>query len=148
MTSGDDFVVCHELDEHRLAQLTALFAEAWWASERTEAEIAALVRGSDLVVGLVRRSDDRLVGFCRVLTDWAYVALIFDVVVAGDVRGRGLGDRLMADIVARPELSAVRSLELVCQPDLVGFYERWGFTDQVGGSQLMRRTTDPRLRRG
>jgi hypothetical protein len=29
---------------------------------------------------------------------------------------------------------------------LVGFARvRWGFTDQVGGSRLMRRTADPRL---
>ncbi|NUT05579.1 MAG: GNAT family N-acetyltransferase [Hamadaea sp.] len=141
----DDIVVVTDLDERRIPQLAALYAETWWAGDRTETEIAGLVRGSDLVVGLVRRADDRLVGFCRVLTDWAYVALIFDVVVAGDVRGQGLGDRLLGEVVARPELSAVRSLELVCRPDLVGFYRRWGFTDEVGGSRLMRRTTDPRL---
>lgn len=30
-------------------------------------------------------------------------------------------------------------------PDLMPFYRRWGFTDQVGRSRLMRRTSDPRL---
>ncbi|MEV0808960.1 hypothetical protein [Micromonospora sp. NPDC050200] len=39
----------------------------------------------------------------------------------------------------------MRSFELVCQPDLMPFYWRWGFTEQVGHSGLMRRTADPRL---
>jgi len=39
----------------------------------------------------------------------------------------------------------VQSVELVRQPELVGFYRRWGFMDEVGGSRLMRRTSDPTL---
>ncbi|MFI5693207.1 hypothetical protein ACIA58_15275 [Kribbella sp. NPDC051586] len=42
-------------------------------------------------------------------------------------------------------LAAVRSLELVCQPELIPFYRRWAFSDQVGASTLMRRSTDTRL---
>ncbi|MEO3925750.1 hypothetical protein ABGB07_18040 [Micromonosporaceae bacterium B7E4] len=39
----------------------------------------------------------------------------------------------------------MRSVELVCQPDLMPFYRRWDFTEQVGRSRLMRRTSDPLL---
>ena len=46
----------------------------------------------------------------------------------------------MDSIVRHPKLVDVRSVELVCQPDLVPFYRRWGFTDQVGRSLLMRRS--------
>jgi hypothetical protein len=51
----------------------------------------------------------------------------------------------MDEILSRPELANVESIELVCQPDLVGFYRRWGFTDAVGQSLLMRRTANPSL---
>ncbi|NEA33736.1 hypothetical protein G3I17_18985 [Streptomyces sp. SID13031] len=51
----------------------------------------------------------------------------------------------MDAVVQHPRLAGVRSIELVCRPDLVAFYRRWGFTDKVGRSGLMRRTTDPRL---
>jgi hypothetical protein len=50
----------------------------------------------------------------------------------------------MDTIVGHARLAGVQSLELVCQPALVPFYRRWGFTDRVGGSGLMRRTSDPR----
>lgn len=65
--------------------------------------------------------------------------------MAPDVRGTGLGARLMDELLARPELANVDSIELVCQPELVAFYRRWGFTDSVGRSPLMRRTTNPLL---
>jgi hypothetical protein len=42
-------------------------------------------------------------------------------------------------IVTHPRLAAVQSLELVCQPDLIAFYRRWGFSNDVGPSRLMRR---------
>ncbi len=55
------------------------------------------------------------------ITDDGYLALVLDV------------------IVEHPRLADVRSVEIVCQPDMVPFYRRWGFTDEVGGSRLMRR---------
>jgi hypothetical protein len=46
----------------------------------------------------------------------------------------------MDAIVAHPRVAAVASVELVCQPDLVDFYRRWGVADEVGRSLLMRRS--------
>lgn len=100
-----------------------------------------MLAGSDVIIALVDRRADRLVGFARVLTDAMYVALVLDVVVAADRRASGLGRMLLDAIVGHPDLTAVQSLELVCQPDLVDFYRQWGFTDDVGRSQLMRRTS-------
>jgi predicted GNAT family N-acyltransferase len=128
----------------RLPQLVELFASTWWASERTLAQADTIVTNSDVVIGLVDDAD-RLVAFARVLTDTVAFAMIFDVIVAPDVRGTGLGDQLMQRLLARPELAEVGSIELVCRPDLLEFYERFGFTRSVGASRLMRRTTDHRL---
>jgi len=54
---------------------------------------------------------------------------------------------LMDTVVGHPQMATVRSIELVCQPDVMPFYRRWGFTDQVGPSRLMRKTADPLLTR-
>jgi predicted GNAT family N-acyltransferase len=95
--------------------------------------------GQDLVFALVHREPKRLVGFARVITDDVYLAVVLDVIVSPAARGSGLGAMLLDAIVGHPRLAAVRSVELVCQPDMVPFYRRWGFTDEVGGSRLMRR---------
>jgi GNAT superfamily N-acetyltransferase len=137
------FEVSHDVETVPVPQLLELFASAWWAAGRTETETRDLLAGSDVVVSVTDRSSGRLVGFARVLTDRTQVALILDVVAAPDVRGVGIGIMIMDAVLAHPWVSGVRSVELVCQPDLVGFYRRWGFTDEVGQSRLMRRTVRP-----
>jgi GNAT superfamily N-acetyltransferase len=125
--------------------LIELFASAWWADRRTESEVRGILAGSDVVVTATDRASGRLAGFARVLTDATYLAVILDVIVAPEVRGAGVGAMVMDAVLEHPKVAGVASVELVCQPDLIPFYRRWGFTDQVGGSRLMRRTADPSL---
>ncbi len=96
-----------------------------------------MLAGTDLVLALVDRAADRLVGFARVLTDWHYRAYVYDVIVAPEWQGRGLGQVLMDALMAR--LDGIESIELTCRPEMVAFYRRWGFTDDLDGSLLMRR---------
>ncbi len=132
----------------RIPQLMDLYAEAWWTAGRTFDDVVRMVASCDLVFAFVHRAQDRLVGFARVLTDDTYYAMILDVIVAAPWRGRGLGAGLMNAIVGHPRLLGVQTIELVCQPDLISFYRRFGFTDQVGRSLLMRKTTNPVLAGG
>ena len=130
--------VIHELDETRIAQLHALFAREWWTAGRTLDETRRCVEGSQIRIGLL---DDAggLAGFARVVTDHTFKALVFDVIVAGAHRGKGLGDRLIELVLEHPDLVEVRHFELYCRPELEAFYERHGFSPEVGGVRLMRR---------
>ncbi|MET9318177.1 GNAT family N-acetyltransferase [Kribbella sp. NPDC003505] len=135
------------VDGFSLGDLMSLFSSAWWTANRTVEETEQILQESDIVVALVESSTDRIIGFGRVLTDYVHVALVLDVVVAPEYRGSGCGAALMDAIVEHPELADVRSIELICQPDLIAFYSRWGFTNQAGGSLLMRRTAPIRVER-
>jgi GNAT superfamily N-acetyltransferase len=136
------------IDAGRLPQLLELFAGQWWTAGRGPDEVRGMLAGSDIVVGLRRRDDDQLVAFARVLTDFTYLAIVLDVIVASAVRGRGVGALLMEAVLARPGVADVANVELVCQPGVQAFYHRWGFTERVGASRLMRRTSDQRLLSG
>ncbi|MGY0002919.1 GNAT family N-acetyltransferase [Micromonospora sp. I033] len=140
-----DIDVRDSVEGDRLAQLMELFASEWWTAERSPADVTAMLAASDLVFALIQRSTDRLVGFARVLTDGVYLAVVLDVIVASHARGSGVGRMLLDAVVNDPRLAQVRSIELVCQPELLPFYQRWGFTEEVGRSQLMRRSSDPLL---
>ncbi len=142
---AENWSVVERIEPGQLDQLVELFRTTWWASERTRHDAAQVLAGSQVVVGLVERPQGRLIGFCRAITDGRFLAVILDVVMLPELQGRGGGERLIEAMLARPELSAVDSIELVCQPDLIHFYERFGFTDRVGTSLLMRRTRNPRL---
>jgi predicted GNAT family N-acyltransferase len=137
-----DVEIRDRLEPSHTRQLMELYAAEWWTAERELPDVETMLESTDLVVALIHRPSDRLVAFARVLTDFVYQALVLDVIVAEDLRGTGLGATLMDTIVNHPRLASVRTFELACQPELVPFYRRWGFTDKPGRSRLMRRTTD------
>jgi len=130
----------HHLEPERIPQLVELYRAAWWADDRTAEGVEEMLAGTDLVLALIDRATDRLVGFTRVLTDWRYRGYVYDVIVAPDWQGRGLGRVLMDALVAHPRLAAVEMIDLSCRPEMVPFYRRWGFTDELGGSLTMRRS--------
>jgi len=140
LPAPSDIEVREAVDDRYLPDLMELFASAWWAIDRTTADVSRMLAGSDLIVALVHSETERLVAFARVITDDVYLAVVLDVIVAPAARGSGVGAILMEAIVGHPRLADVDSVELVCQPALFPFYRRWGFTEQVGHSRLMRRS--------
>lgn len=138
-------IVSGVVEDHQLPELLALFESAWWTAGRSADETTRLLAESDVMVVLTDPVTERLVGFARVLTDFSQLAVVLDVIVDPRHQGAGYGAALMDAVVGHPQLAEVRSIELICQPELIPFYRRWGFTDDVGRSLLMRRTSDVRL---
>ena len=134
-----DYRFVEQLDDRLRGELMELYQHEWWTNERREDDVARMLRHTDLVVGVCTDPGDRLVGFTRVLTDRAYKAVIFDVIVAEAHRKTGLGRKLIEHVLDHPMLADVRHLELYCRPELIPFYEQWGFTAALPGVNLMRR---------
>jgi len=118
-------------------QLHRLYLNEWWTHRRSVDDVRRMLDGSDVVIGVV--DEGRLAGFARVITDFVYKALVLDVIVDSEYRGSALGARLMDEVVGHPRLRDVLHFELYCRPELVRFYERWGFTKDLGELQFMRR---------
>ena len=131
--------VIESIGDDRIHQLMELYKHEWWTNNRTIEQTRAILKGSDLVIGVCDEADDRLVAFARVLTDRIARAFIFDVIVAADQRGRGLGRRIVDEALEHPDLKSVELVELYCRPELVAFYERMGFSSPDSGVVLMRR---------
>lgn len=126
------------LADTQFDDLRRLYEREWWTRGRSEAEVRCLIDQSDVIVAFCEADSRRLVAFARVLTDFAIKALIFDVIVDSEYRGQGIGKRLFDAVVTHPALQTVQHLELYCLPELVPFYEHWGFSDSLGGLRLMR----------
>lgn len=136
----ESYRVISELNEQQISELTDLYKNEFWSDKRTQHDVAKMLAASDIVIGLVDECD-RLVGFTRVLTDFVYRGVIFDVIVKPSHRERGLGKKLLDLVVHHPQLRSIEYLTLFCLPEMVPFYERWGFTNEHGGLQLMLRPT-------
>jgi predicted N-acetyltransferase YhbS len=101
-----------------------LSEESYWARGRPRETVERLIRESTRVVGLYG-PDGRQVGFARAVSDGVAFAYLADVYVHPDVRGRGLGDELVREMVEAGPLAGVKWL--LHTEDAHGFYQRFGF---------------------
>lgn len=111
----------------RLEQLRLLFQQhSFWATTRSRRQLAKMLAGSEAVVSAWQ--GQRLVGFGRATSDGVFRAVLWDVVVAAPLQGRGLGRSIVAELLRTP---AVRGAERVylMTTNSAGFYRRLGFDD-------------------
>ncbi|MBD2043392.1 GNAT family N-acetyltransferase [Microcoleus sp. FACHB-672] len=134
----NSYRIVSELNEQQVSELTELYAHEVWSQNRSREDVVKMLAASDVVIGLIDDSD-HLIAFIRVLTDFVYRAFIYDVIVKSSHRNQGVGKKLMDSVVEHPQLQTVERLGLSCLPEMIPFYERWGFTSEVGGVQLMAR---------
>jgi predicted GNAT family N-acyltransferase len=127
------------LTADQIVQLKDLFQNEWWTKDRQLEDIQTMLLHSDIVVGLCDSDTKELIGFTRVLTDYTYKALILDVIVKESHRGKDLGKAILYRIVEHPNLQNVSHFELYCRPEMVPFYEKWGFTSNLKNLIFMRK---------
>ena len=132
-----DFHIVEQLSDKHVVELHDLIQAQWWGGMRSLDDVRQMVENTSLMLGLVEHSSNRLVGYCRALTDFTFRATIYDVMVEESLQGRGLGKRLMDAICYHPRLQKVSFVYLACEPNLYPFYEQWGFRTYEGRAQWM-----------
>jgi ribosomal protein S18 acetylase RimI-like enzyme len=113
---------------------------AFWASGRSRTDLRRLLAGSEAVVSLWRGK--RLVGFGRATSDGLCRAVLWDVVVAGDLQGRGLGRQVVEALLAAPMVRGVERVYLMTT-NSAGFYRQLGFNDAAPQALLVRQAEQP-----
>lgn len=131
--------VIFELNEQHVQELNELYQNEWWTKGRSIEDTESCVNGSQINIGIVDENNS-LQAYARVLTDYTFKALIFDIIVADNQRGKGLGNRLISLIKGHEKLRKVKHFELYCLPEMFPFYEKHGFSSDVGEIKLMRLT--------
>ena len=89
--------------------------------------------------------EGKSVGIVRVLTDMLTDAYITDVIVSPEFQGRGLGRKLLDQVVSRLKELSVNNVKLACSlyanPGKETFYEKFGFqklpNDKYGYGMLL-----------
>jgi N-acetylglutamate synthase-like GNAT family acetyltransferase len=119
-----------------LKQLKRLLDDnSFWACGRSQQELSLMLTGSQAVVSAWQ--DSRLVGFGRATSDGVFRAVLWDVVVAREHQGQGIGRRIVETLLQEPALRGVERTYLMTT-ESAGFYEQLGFTG-VGNQRLMLR---------
>jgi ribosomal protein S18 acetylase RimI-like enzyme len=123
----------------QLQQLQQLLdAHSFWASGRSRRDLSLMLAGSQAAISAWQGS--RLVGFGRATSDGVFRAVLWDVVVAGEHQGRGLGRKIVEALLGEPALRGVERTYLMTT-NSAGFYEQLGFT-AADCQKLMLRFSD------
>ena len=116
------------LDVERVHRFLSI--EAYWAPGVAREVVERSIANS-LPFG-VYTTDGEQVGFARVVTDYATFAWLADVYIENAHRGRGLGKRLVAEVLEHPDLQGMRRW-MLGTADAHELYRRFGF-DEVDNS--------------
>ncbi|PIE54693.1 MAG: GNAT family N-acetyltransferase [Dethiosulfovibrio peptidovorans] len=118
------------------AELQSLYRFTRWGRSRSIAQIETMLKHTDLCFSV--RFKGELVAFCRILTDFAFRASLWDVVVHPDHQGQGLGSKLMDYALKHP---AIRDIPMVFTytSELGPFLSHLGFRSDGGLMMLLRR---------
>ena len=104
------------------------FFVGWRKRPSPEAHLEIL-KGSDFSIMAVS-GDHRVVGFVTAITDGVSYGCITYLEVLPDWQGKGVGTELMRRVMAK--LETLYAIDLICDEDVQGFYERLGFTERRG----------------
>ena len=117
----NDYTLTDDPDRIDFAELCSLLWGTYWAETRGREVIERSVRRS-LSFALLRGG--KLAGFARVVTDAATVGYLCDFVIGEAHRGAGIGQWMLTQILAHPDLRGCRIREQggqVRRSDFVGF---------------------------
>ena len=112
-------------DNHLLHTETIfkMLETAYWSKNRSRATILKSLAHS---LNFGAYQNGQMIGFARVVTDYAVFAYLCDVVVIEAYQGQGVGKALMQAVLEYPDLQGIRRFMLATR-DAHGLYQQFGF---------------------
>ena len=131
---GMNYRIVEGADKIDVQDVERLLRTTYWAENRPLETIKKSMQNS-VCFGVVTE-DGKLVGFARVISDYATSYYLCDVVVDEKMRGLGLGKALVSHIASSPDFSGLRGILIT--RDAHGLYIKFGF--EVLNDRVMVRT--------
>lgn len=119
-----DYRIIEGMDQISIDEVARLLRTTYWANMRDADQIKKSMQHSSCY-GILNDSDKKLIGFARIISDYATTYYLCDVVIDPEYRHQGLGKALISHIVSLPEYRELRGLLLT--RDAHGLYGKFGF---------------------
>ena len=108
----------------KVEDVVRLLKMTYWADSRP-VEIIDKSMENSKCVGLYVDGVERLVGFARVISDYATTYYLCDVIIDEDYQHKGLGKALVSYVVSMPDYKGLRGL--LVTKDAHKLYEKYGY---------------------
>ena len=126
-----DYRIIEGSENMNVADVARLLHMTYWAADRSMAQIEKSMRHSACYGVIV---DGKLVGFARVISDFATTYYLCDVIIDPACRGRGLGKALVGYIEAQPVYRGLRGMLIT--RDAHGLYHKFGYETLDGRAMV------------
>jgi spermidine synthase len=129
-------------------EILRLYREAGWCETGEEDNtrwIGRLLAGSLCALGAFEGG--KLVGMGRAISDGACDAYVQDVIVLPSRRGRGIGGKILQEILKFVRGRGCRWVGLIARPGSEGFYRQAGFRVMPGHRAMLLQTKPGRDRK-
>jgi len=133
--NDDKYYISTDKSKFNIEEIEALLKQSYWANDRSKKTIAKSIENS-ICYGIYQ--NEELIGFGRVVTDYSTVYWICDIIIDDNHRGKGLGKRLMEQIMLHEELQGL--LGILATKDAHGLYEQYGFYKEPNKFMMKKRT--------
>lgn len=120
-------------DKMNLSEVMALLKQTYWADKRPAEQVRKSMEHSDCF-GVYLEEEQKLVGFARVISDFATTYYLCDVIVDAAYQHRGLGEALVSHIENLPEYQGLRGILIT--RDAHGLYEKFGYQTLNGRAMV------------
>ena len=111
-------------EKMNIDEVIRLLRMTYWADKRPAEQIEKSMQNSSCY-GVRLDDDKKLVGFARVISDYATTYYLCDVIIDPAFQHRGLGTALVSHIVSKPELSGLRGFLIT--KNAHDLYRKFGF---------------------
>jgi len=119
----DDYLISTDKSKIDLDAVHNFLSKSYWAEGISKQVIEKSIENS-FCFGVY--FGERVIGFGRVVTDYATFAYLADVFIVPEERGKGLSKWLVQVIIGHPRLQGLRRFTLATK-DAHGLYAQFGF---------------------
>jgi ribosomal protein S18 acetylase RimI-like enzyme len=117
-----DIQLHHDCSLANLDEMQQIYSSVGWKRHDTEIIRKILASSTHVTIAM---DGQRMIGFGRAISDGVFNAAIYDVVVHPDYQRRGIGKRIMEDLLHR--LRDISCVHLIATTGNELFYRRVGF---------------------
>ena len=108
----------------KLEDIQRLLKLTYWADQRSPETVEKSVRNASCY-GIFLDDVNKLVGFARVISDYATTFYLADVIIDPEYQRQGLGTALVSYVLSRPVYQGLRGILLT--KNAHGLYRKFGF---------------------
>ncbi len=128
-----EYRISNEKSLLSIEKIKELLSKSYWANDRPVEVIEKAINNSDCY-GVY--TDKEQVGFARVVTDYATVYWLCDVIIDEKYRRKEIGKNLVKSIVESSDYKDLRGI--LATKDAHGLYEQFGFGKAAEGRFMMK----------